>query len=40
MWLADRGVEATVAGPTTIASLYALADDSGAQPKPSVGFGD
>ena len=40
LWLADRGAEATVAGPTTIASLYALADDSGAQPKPSVGFGD
>jgi hypothetical protein len=39
-WLGDRGAEATVSGPTTIASLYALADDVGADAKPSVGFGD
>ena len=26
--------------PATIASLYALADDGGTQPKQSVGFGD
>ena len=39
-WLADRGAEATASGPTTIASLYALAEDAGVDAKPSVGFGD
>jgi hypothetical protein len=39
-WLADRGAQATVSGPTTIASLYALADDLGPDAKPSVGFGN
>ena len=39
-WLVDRGAEATVSGPTTIASLYALAEEEGAEAKPSVGFGD
>ncbi len=38
-WLAEREAAASVEEPTTIASLYAVADD-GAQPKPSVGFGD
>ena len=31
---------AVSSGPTTIASLYALAEDAGAAAKPSVGFGD
>ena len=39
-WLAGRGSEASVSGPTTIASLYALADDVGADATPSLGFGD
>jgi ATP-dependent 26S proteasome regulatory subunit len=39
-WLAGREAGASVEEPATIASLYALADDGGAQPKPSVGFGD
>jgi hypothetical protein len=39
-WLSGRGADATVDGAATIASLYALADDDGAQPKQSVGFGD
>lgn len=37
-WLAEREVDVPAEGATTIASLYALAEDSGAQPKPSVGF--
>ena len=39
-WLSDRGTEASVSEATTIASLYALADDASAEPKSSVGFGD
>ena len=39
-WLSDRGAEASVSEPTTIASLYALAEDARQGPKPSVGFGD
>ena len=39
-WLAEREAVASVEEPVTIASLYALADDGGAQPKQSVGFGD
>ncbi len=39
-WLAERGAGASVEESATIASLYALADDSGAQPRQSVGFGD
>ena len=39
-WLAERDVGTSVEEPATIASLYALADDGGAQPKQSVGFGD
>ncbi len=39
-WLTERGAGASIAGPTTIASLYALADDASAGPKQSVGFGD
>ena len=39
-WLAERAADARVDGAATIASLYALADDGGAQPKQSVGFGD
>ena len=39
-WLSARGSEASVSEATTIATLYALADDGGAQPKQSVGFGD
>ena len=39
-WLAERDVEPSVDGATTIAALYALAENSGSQPKPSVGFGD
>ena len=39
-WLAERQLEPDVSGATTIASLYALAEDSGTDPKPSVGFGD
>ena len=39
-WLSERGTEASVSDATTIASLYALADDASAEPKSSVGFGD
>lgn len=39
-WLAERKVDAPAEGATTIATLYALVENSGAQPKPSVGFGD
>ncbi len=39
-WLAERDVEPSVDGATTIAALYARAENSGSQPKPSVGFGD
>ena len=39
-WLAERGADATVDGPSTIATLYALAEDGGAEAKQSVGFGD
>jgi uncharacterized protein DUF5925 len=39
-WLAERGADVTADGASTIASLYALADDAGAEPKQSVGFGD
>jgi uncharacterized protein DUF5925 len=39
-WLAEREVDAPAADAITIASLYALAEESGTQPKPSVGFGD
>lgn len=39
-WLSKRDSGASVSEPATIASLYALADDGGAQPKQSVGFGD
>jgi hypothetical protein len=39
-WLAARGAEASVSEPTTIASLYALADDPSREPRPSVGFGE
>ncbi len=38
-WLNERGTDASVSEATTIASLYALADD-GPGPKQSVGFGD
>jgi hypothetical protein len=39
-WLAEREVDTQADGATTIASLFALAEDFGAQKKPSVGFGD
>jgi hypothetical protein len=39
-WLSARKLETAVSGATTIASLYALADDEGTGPKPSVGFDD
>ena len=39
-WLSARKLETAVSGETTIASLYALAEDEGTGPKPSVGFGD
>ena len=39
-WLTERGAEASVSRPTTIASLYALADDQSPEPRPSVGFGE
>ena len=39
-WLAERELDTGVSSATTIASLYALAEDSGDEPKPSVGFGD
>lgn len=39
-WLAERGAGASVEESATIASLYALTDAGGAQPKQSVGFGD
>jgi hypothetical protein len=39
-WLGARGAETSVSEPTTIASLYALADDQSREPRPSVGFGE
>ena len=39
-WLSERGVGASVSEPTTIASLYALAEDESPEPRPSVGFGE
>ena len=39
-WLLEREVAASTEAATTIASLYALVENSGVQPKPSVGFGD
>jgi Domain of unknown function (DUF5925)/ATPase family associated with various cellular activities (AAA) len=39
-WLAEREIEAPARGATTIASLYALAEDFGEQKKPSVGFAE
>jgi hypothetical protein len=39
-WLAEREVHAPAGGATTIASLYALAEDFSEQKKPSVGFAD
>ena len=40
IWLSERGMAASVSEATTIASLYALAEDAFAEPKPSVGFAD
>ena len=39
-WLSERGAGASVSEQTTIASLYALAEDDSSGPSPSVGFGD
>ena len=39
-WLAARDVDPTIDGATTIAALYARAENAGPAPKPSVGFGD
>jgi hypothetical protein len=39
-WLAEREIDRPAEGATTIASLYALAENSPATQKPSVGFGD
>lgn len=39
-WLSERGAGASVSEPATIASLYALAEDQRAEPRPSVGFGE